>query len=140
MVAAAIKYAKEHNFDENVRCVVLLPDSVRNYMTKFLSKDWMIENKFLSVAEYDDPNHKLHFESWETLGVEPINFYEESKFTVGEALETFANGQKVIPLVDNGKVKAVVWPHKLMAAIINKKLQKSDLALKASVKDFALVN
>ncbi len=29
------------------RCVVLLPDSVRNYMTKFLSDDWMRENGFL---------------------------------------------------------------------------------------------
>jgi cystathionine beta-synthase len=24
------------------RCVILLPDSTRNYMTKFLSDDWMI--------------------------------------------------------------------------------------------------
>lgn len=29
------------------RCVVILPDSVRNYMTKFLSDDWMKESGFL---------------------------------------------------------------------------------------------
>lgn len=28
------------------RCVVLLADSVRNYMTKFLNDDWMIDNGF----------------------------------------------------------------------------------------------
>jgi len=28
------------------RCVVILPDSVRNYMTKFLNDDWMIDNGF----------------------------------------------------------------------------------------------
>ena len=27
------------------RCVVLLPDSVRNYMSKFLSDGWMVDNK-----------------------------------------------------------------------------------------------
>lgn len=30
------------------RCVVLLPDSVRNYMTKFVSDDWMESNAFAS--------------------------------------------------------------------------------------------
>ena len=37
---AAIEFAIQHNLGEGVRCVVLLPDSVRNYMSKFLSKDW----------------------------------------------------------------------------------------------------
>lgn len=38
-VAAAIKYAK--NLPEGTRVVVILPDSVRNYMSKFLSDSWM---------------------------------------------------------------------------------------------------
>jgi len=29
------------------RCVILLPDSTRNYMTKFLSDEWMIANKLM---------------------------------------------------------------------------------------------
>ena len=36
----AIQYALEHGFTEKDRCVVILPDSIRNYMTKHLSKDW----------------------------------------------------------------------------------------------------
>jgi cystathionine beta-synthase len=32
--------------NENQRCVVLLPDSVRNYMSKFLNDSWMIDNGF----------------------------------------------------------------------------------------------
>jgi len=35
------------------RCVILLPDSTRNYMTKFLSDDWMVANKHMS----DDAPH-----------------------------------------------------------------------------------
>ena len=32
------------------RCVVILSDSVRNYMTKFLSDDWMVERGFIDHA------------------------------------------------------------------------------------------
>lgn len=41
---AAIQAAKE--LKEGQRCVVILPDSVRNYMTKFLNDDWMRQRGF----------------------------------------------------------------------------------------------
>lgn len=43
-MAAAVKAAQE--LGEGQRCVVILPDSVRNYMTKFLSDSWMIDHGF----------------------------------------------------------------------------------------------
>ena len=46
-MAAAIKYAKKMNWNENHRVVVIFPDSIRNYMTKFLSDDWLYENGFI---------------------------------------------------------------------------------------------
>ncbi|XP_053482141.1 cystathionine beta-synthase isoform X2 [Ictalurus furcatus] len=42
---AAMKMAKE--LKEDQRCVVILPDSLRNYMTKFLSDKWMCDKGFL---------------------------------------------------------------------------------------------
>ena len=39
---AAVQCARE--LKQGQRCVVLLPDSVRNYMSKFLSDEWMYEN------------------------------------------------------------------------------------------------
>lgn len=139
-VYAALEYAKEKGLTEQHRCVVLLPDSVRNYMTKFLSKDWMVENRFLSHDEYKNPSHRLSGKSLDLLELKPINFYDELKLTVGEALELFEKGEKILPLVENGNVKGVVWPHKLMAAIINKKLENNDLALKAMIKDFTITS
>ncbi|EDO43469.1 predicted protein [Nematostella vectensis] len=44
-MVAAVEAAKSLN--EGQRCVVILPDSVRNYMTKFLSDDWMTEKGFV---------------------------------------------------------------------------------------------
>lgn len=45
-MVAALRAAKD--LKEGQRCVVILPDGVRNYMTKFLADSWMIERGFLS--------------------------------------------------------------------------------------------
>jgi cystathionine beta-synthase len=47
-LAGAMKAIEEFNIGEGKRVVVLLPDSVRNYMTKFINNDWMYENGFIS--------------------------------------------------------------------------------------------
>ncbi|XP_048874011.1 cystathionine beta-synthase b [Brienomyrus brachyistius] len=44
-MASAVKAAKE--LKEGQRCVVILPDSIRNYMSKFLSDKWMFQKGFL---------------------------------------------------------------------------------------------
>jgi cystathionine beta-synthase len=43
------------------RCVVLLPDGVRNYMTKFLSTSWMKERDFM-----EDPERESHWSEFKT--------------------------------------------------------------------------
>ncbi len=44
-LTAALKEAK--TLKKGQRCVVILPDGVRNYMTKFIEDKWMKENHFL---------------------------------------------------------------------------------------------
>jgi len=44
---AAINIAKKLKLTKDQRMVVVLPDSVRNYMTKFLDDGWMKTNNFL---------------------------------------------------------------------------------------------
>ncbi|UJR15887.1 hypothetical protein I4U23_002812 [Adineta vaga] len=53
-MSCAIQACKDFNLTENQTCVVILPDSVRNYMTKFLSDDWMYERAFLDIK--DEPS------------------------------------------------------------------------------------
>ena len=43
---AAIAAAKKLNLSADKRIVVLLPDSIRNYLSKFLNDDWMIQRGF----------------------------------------------------------------------------------------------
>ena len=57
-VSAAIKAASTLDVGQN--CVVILPDSVRNYMTKALSDEWMINHDFVD----DDVIRKKQYESW----------------------------------------------------------------------------
>ncbi len=50
-MAAAVRVIKELNIGEGKRVVVLLPDSVRNYITKFINNDWMYESGFIQEDE-----------------------------------------------------------------------------------------
>jgi cystathionine beta-synthase len=43
-MSAALEKAK--NLKAGQKCLVLLPDGVRNYLSKFLSDEWMKENGF----------------------------------------------------------------------------------------------
>ncbi|KAB8290585.1 cystathionine beta-synthase [Bifidobacterium avesanii] len=49
-VAAALKYARANDLDENQLVVVLLPDSGRGYLEKIFDDDWMRANGFGDVV------------------------------------------------------------------------------------------
>jgi hypothetical protein len=38
-------------FPETRKALVILPDSIRNYLTKFVSDDWMREQGFLQADD-----------------------------------------------------------------------------------------
>jgi cysteine synthase len=44
-VWAAIQVAKKLNVDE--KCLVVLPDSIRNYLSKFIDDEWMKNNNYI---------------------------------------------------------------------------------------------
>lgn len=46
-MTAALRFAK--NLKKNQRCVVILPDGIRNYMTKFVSDNWMEARGFKEI-------------------------------------------------------------------------------------------
>lgn len=51
---AAIKAIKRYAWtdDSSKRILVILPDSVRNYMSKFIDNSWMFRNKLISAQEF----------------------------------------------------------------------------------------
>ena len=46
-VWAGLQAAKRLN--KGQRCVVILPDGIRNYMSKFMDNKWMQENGFMDT-------------------------------------------------------------------------------------------
>ncbi|CCW69697.1 unnamed protein product [Phytomonas sp. Hart1] len=55
-LAAALKAAKDLREDQ--RCVVILPDTLRNYLGKFADKNWMIEHGLLE-GEVTRPSYEV---------------------------------------------------------------------------------
>jgi cystathionine beta-synthase len=45
-MSGAAKFIKEHKLGKGHKMVVMLPDSSRNYMSKFMADEWMEENGF----------------------------------------------------------------------------------------------
>lgn len=62
-MAGALKAIKALNFGKDKRVVVLLADSIRNYMSKHLNDDWMKKNGFV-----DDATKKVEEERIESFG------------------------------------------------------------------------
>lgn len=60
-VYAALQAAEELQAGQN--CVVILPDSVRNYMSKFVDDEWMIANNFAEPGPYSKHEHMMQLYS-----------------------------------------------------------------------------
>jgi cystathionine beta-synthase len=89
---AALQIAKDLPSDK--RIVVIFVDSVRNYMTKFLNDDWMLENGFTEQKDYDTKyfgkETKVYGEglSVKDLGLEKVSGVKSDE-TVRSVLELF---------------------------------------------------
>ncbi|KAJ1518112.1 hypothetical protein HMI55_002848 [Coelomomyces lativittatus] len=59
-VVGAFKAIRKANLKKGSRIVIILPDSVRNYMSKFLSDSWMESHGYLSPSSpFDHPHTYL---------------------------------------------------------------------------------
>lgn len=107
-VWAALKVAKE--MTRGQRVVVILPDSIRNYLTKFASDEWMRRNGFEQA-------------DWEsgTVGGILAALPDRSLITVSvdapvsDVLRAFkAHGISQVPVLDGGKLAGIVTESDLL--------------------------
>lgn len=121
-VSAAVKAAQE--LKEGQRCVVILPDGVRNYMTKFLSDQWMMERDLLDTSDDVSENHW-----WSELKVSSLNLQAPLSIaptlTCQEAIDIMKKeGFDQLPVVDNGgNIKGMVTLGSLMSRLLSKKAE-----------------
>lgn len=81
-MSVALKAVKDYNLKEGQKCVVILPDGIRNYMTKFVSDNWLEARLFKEpVNEHNHWwwNHKVSELNVPTLtSVKPTDTCEEA--------------------------------------------------------------
>ncbi|XP_014212404.1 cystathionine beta-synthase [Copidosoma floridanum] len=136
--AAALTFIKDLPADKRV--VIILPDGIRNYMTKFVSDMWMESRNFLEPPMPDKSN-----EWWWNLRVSEIPFSKPVCLpidsTCGDAVALLKTKHfHQMPVIDNeNNVKGFVTLDKLLACMISGEVKKSDLAVKTIQKQFRKV-
>lgn len=75
--------AKGWEGDSTKRVVCVFSDSVRNYLSKFLSMEWCVECKFLPYTELDEEGHIFSGINVSDIELPEIQAYED--LTVAEA-------------------------------------------------------
>ncbi|CAJ0751779.1 5314_t:CDS:2, partial [Entrophospora sp. SA101] len=98
-MCAAIKVAK--SMKKGQRCVVLLADSVRNYMSKFLNDDWMKSHGF--VDEVTKKEEEIKVQKWGGATIKDLKLKLaitiDSKSSCKEAIEILQkNGFDQLPV------------------------------------------
>eukprot|EP01118_Nematostelium_gracile_P017599 TRINITY_DN7576_c0_g1_i1.p1 TRINITY_DN7576_c0_g1~~TRINITY_DN7576_c0_g1_i1.p1 ORF type:complete len:509 (-),score=195.31 TRINITY_DN7576_c0_g1_i1:71-1597(-) len=103
---AAIQACKDFGLKKGQRCVVILPDSVRNYMSKFLNDDWMSTNNFMDKVAKEEK--KAEVEKWGGATIKELNLPEavtvQSTLTCKDCLTQLQKGGfDQVPVVDASK-------------------------------------
>uniref|UniRef100_A0A182Q121 Cystathionine beta-synthase n=1 Tax=Anopheles farauti TaxID=69004 RepID=A0A182Q121_9DIPT len=133
----ALQAAKD--LKEGQNCVVILPDNIRNYLTKFVSDNWM-EARYFKESEncYDQKwwNNKV-----QTLPMESLLTVRDDA-PISEAIETMKqNNRTHLPVLDSaGALKGVVHLPNLLSKLLNRLAKPSDLVRRAIFKQYVKID
>lgn len=57
----ALTYCQEHKLGKDKRVVVVLVDSIRNYMSKHLNNEWMVEKGLYGMEKLEHEKQSAYF-------------------------------------------------------------------------------
>jgi len=139
-VYCALKYAKEHHLKKEDRIVILLADSVRNYMTKFLDDRWMENNDFYETTGRKNIENNYGHSTVADLGLRPVKTLSYDT-TIKEALKALKEEDKEqLPIInEEGKINTFVTARSILDSISEGKEKFTDPISKISTK-FTLDN
>ena len=116
-VWAALKVAAKMKAGQRV--LVILPDSIRNYMTKFVDPQWMRENRFVerdfSMGEIGDVLRALPRRALIAVSVAD---------TLGRAVETMKErGISQVPVLDGDKLAGILTESDMLQGLVAQQWQ-----------------
>ncbi|XP_074851701.1 cystathionine beta-synthase-like isoform X3 [Carettochelys insculpta] len=133
-MAVAVKAAKD--LKEGQRCVVILPDSVRNYMSKFLNDKWMTQKGFIKAED------EINKPWWWHLKVQELSLSAPLTVLPGVTCEKTIEilrekGFDQAPVVDeSGVILGMVTLGNMLSSLLAGKVQPSDHVSKVIYKQF----
>ena len=137
----ALEYAKEHKIEKGKRMVVVLPDGIRNYMTKHLQNEWMVKYHYYPPSHLQlYSNSPLASIPLQQLLIKPITLQPLDTITVAQCKLLFST-QNVIPLHNANQFKSCIHKNKFIKMVVKKNLQSTDLIKEKGCidKDIAIV-
>lgn len=109
---AALKEAKELGADAN--CVVILPDGVRNYMSKFVDDTWMRDHQFFSSTDLKGSVQDL------TKGKHKALVSLESSAHCKSAIRLMSRECiSQIPITQNGRMSGILYEKDLLEHLLS---------------------
>jgi cystathionine beta-synthase len=139
-VWAALQIAKDLPADKRV--LIILPDSTRNYMSKFLNDDWMFQNNFLDEKDIKTNSN----EWWSDRTVSDLNlstpFTISPELTCEQAVAVLKErGFDQLPVVSSdGEILGVVTEGNTMAKIVSGRVKAADPVSKVAYSQFRKVS
>jgi cystathionine beta-synthase len=135
-VSCAVEAVKKYKLNEDQRCVIILADSVRNYMTKALSDDWMLDHKFI---DHDVIKPKKMEAWWADRRVCDIPLATPltitSKVTIMDAIQLLKEeGFDMVPVIAaDGNVAGVVTEGNMTSRILSGQVKSNETVEDAKV-------
>lgn len=131
-MSITLQAVKDYKLTKDQRCVVILPDSVRNYMTKALSDDWMLDHSFI---DNDVIKPKKIQTWWADRYVRDIDMATpltiNSNVTCKAAIALLKEeGFDMVPVIgDNGSVIGVVTEGNISSQILAGRIKSDNVSV-----------
>lgn len=138
-MVGALEAAK--SLQRGQRCVVLLADGIRNYMSKFISDSWMYESGYADEKKSAVSLHQMSW--WAKKRVADLELNSPititPNLTCKEAIEVMnLNAFDMVPVQseNDGKVLGVLTEGNLTSMITQGRIQPDEMCVRAMYKQF----
>mmetsp|Transcript_13615 Transcript_13615/g.27853 ORF Transcript_13615/g.27853 Transcript_13615/m.27853 type:complete len:541 (-) Transcript_13615:34-1656(-) len=139
-MSCALKAAKA--LPAGKKCVVILPDSVRNYMTKALSDNWMLDHGFIDNSIIQEKQFQTWWSDRKVSDLDiktPLTITDD--ITVRGAIELLkSEGFDMVPVVDSTReIAGVVTEGNMTAKLLSGRCSPDSKVTECLYKSFKKV-
>ncbi|KAI3389876.1 hypothetical protein SNEBB_005552 [Seison nebaliae] len=130
----AIKAIDHFKLDENSNVILILPDSIRNYLSKFISHDWLLEKGYENFTD-------SQLSTWKGIKLENVKSLIETDFVPpNKSIQEYLNDNKfdstLLKVETDEHFLGVATEKQIMENFKNGKMNMEDPIEKCLEKEF----